>query len=57
MEAMVLVRNGGPHEAFERRQLPDLEPVGDEVRIAVEAFGLNFADCMARMIRCFTQCL
>ena len=49
MEAMVLVRNGGPHEAFERRELPDPEPVGDEVRIAVEAFGLNFADCMARI--------
>ena len=46
---MVLVRNGGPHEAFERRELPEPEPVGDEVRIAVEAFGLNFADCMARI--------
>ncbi len=49
MEAMVLVRNGGPHVSFERRELPDLKPVGDEVRIAVEAFGLNFADCMARI--------
>jgi NADPH2:quinone reductase len=49
MEAMVLVRNGTPHEAFERRELPDPEPVVDQVRIAVEAFGLNFADCMARI--------
>ena len=49
MEALVLVRNGGPHQAFERREMPDPEPIGDEVRVAVEGFGLNFADCMARI--------
>lgn len=49
MEALLLVRNAGPHEAFERRGMPDPEPVRDEVRVAVEGFGLNFADCMARI--------
>lgn len=49
MEAMVLVRNGLPGQAFERRELPDPVPGDGEVCIDVEAFGLNFADCMARI--------
>lgn len=49
MEAMVLVRNGAPEGAFERRELPDPTVQADEVCIDVEAFGLNFADCMARL--------
>lgn len=49
MEAMVLVRNGAPETAFERRELPDPELGEGDVRIAVTHFGLNFADCMARI--------
>lgn len=48
MRAFVLVRHGEPEEAFELRDLPDPEPGPGQVRIAVEAFGLNFADVSAR---------
>ncbi len=37
-----------PNKAFELRDLPDPELKEGFVRIAVEAFGLNFADVMAR---------
>jgi NADPH:quinone reductase-like Zn-dependent oxidoreductase len=40
MKALVLVRHGSPHEAFELRELPAPEPGAGQVRIAVEAFGL-----------------
>lgn len=49
MRAMVLVRHGDPERAFEQRELPDPEPGDGEVRITVDGFGLNFADCMARI--------
>ncbi len=49
MEAMVLVRHGAAETAFERRTLPDPAVGPTDVRIEVEAFGLNFADCMARI--------
>ncbi len=47
-EAIVLCRIGPSSKAFEKRivQLPDL--LSDEVRIESEAFGLNYADVMAR---------
>ena len=47
-EAIVLSRIGPSSKAFEKRivQLPDL--LSDEVRIESEAFGLNYADVMAR---------
>jgi NADPH:quinone reductase-like Zn-dependent oxidoreductase len=48
MKALMLVRHGSPHEAFELRELVDPEPGAGQVRIAVEAFGLNYADVSAR---------
>jgi NADPH:quinone reductase-like Zn-dependent oxidoreductase len=47
MRAVVITRRGGP-EVLEVRELPD-PPVGrGEVRIAVKAAGINFADTLAR---------
>lgn len=47
MRAIVITRHGGP-EVLEVREHPD-PPVGaGEVRIAVRASGLNFADLLAR---------
>lgn len=48
-EALVLCRFGPAASAFERRRvrLDELKP--DEVRIESEAFGLNYADVMARL--------
>lgn len=48
MEAFYLVKNGAAATAFERRALVLKEPAAQEVRIKTEAFGLNFADVMAR---------
>jgi synaptic vesicle membrane protein VAT-1 len=48
MRAVVIPRHGPP-EVLEVRELPD-PPVGSgEVRIAVKAAGINFADTMARI--------
>jgi NADPH:quinone reductase-like Zn-dependent oxidoreductase len=47
MSAVVLVRKGSVEKAFEIRELPIPQPAGNEVLIAVEAFGLNYADGMA----------
>lgn len=49
MKAAFLVRNGKPETAFEIREtaIPGRKP--DEFLIKVEAFGLNFADVMARL--------
>src|SRR5271168_861931 len=48
MRAVVITRHGGPGVlAVEERPDPDLGP--GEVRIAVAAAGVNFADVMARM--------
>ena len=49
MRAFVLVRHGEASRAFEERELPDPVPGPGQVRIAVEMFGLNFADVMARL--------
>jgi NADPH:quinone reductase-like Zn-dependent oxidoreductase len=47
MRAVVITRHGGP-EVLEVRERPD-PPVGPgEVRIAVRATGINFADLLAR---------
>ena len=48
MKAFVLVKNGPPETAFELKdwKLPELNE--SFVHIKVEAFGLNFADVMAR---------
>jgi NADPH:quinone reductase-like Zn-dependent oxidoreductase len=48
MEAYFLVRHGAAQQAFERRSLHLNALAHDEVRIEVEAFGLNYADVMAR---------
>jgi NADPH:quinone reductase-like Zn-dependent oxidoreductase len=49
MEAIYLVKNGKPEIAFKRLKLELKEPGNDEVTIEVEAFGLNFADVVARL--------
>ncbi len=48
MQAVVLVKHGNPERAFELRELNKPEPKEGEVRIKVDAFGLNYADVMAR---------
>lgn len=49
MKALFLVRNGKTEEAFELRDIKITEPGDNEVGVEVEAFGLNFADVMARL--------
>lgn len=51
MKAFFLTRFGKPSAAFQLKELPDLQPKPHEVLIDVEAFGLNFADVMARLGR------
>jgi synaptic vesicle membrane protein VAT-1 len=48
MKAVVLTRTGGP-AGFEVLERPDPAVGAGEVRIAVHAAGLNFADTMARV--------
>lgn len=48
MKALFLVRYGEAKEAFELREVATPEPGRGQVRIAVEAFGLNYADVSAR---------
>jgi NADPH:quinone reductase-like Zn-dependent oxidoreductase len=48
MQAIYLVRNGEASTAFELRDHKVPNPESKEVRIKVEAFGLNYADVMAR---------
>lgn len=48
MKAVVLTRTGGPG-MFEVMERPDPDVGAGEVRIAVQAAGLNFADTMARV--------
>jgi NADPH:quinone reductase-like Zn-dependent oxidoreductase len=48
MKAVVLTRTGGP-EMFEVQERPDPAVGAGQVRIAVRAAGLNFADTMARV--------
>jgi NADPH2:quinone reductase len=48
MQAVVLVKYGNPERAFELRELNKPEPKEGEIRIKVDAFGLNYADVMAR---------
>lgn len=49
MKGYYLVNNGSASQAFEERPLVLDEPKANEVQIEVEAFGLNYADVMARM--------
>ena len=48
MKGIFLTRYGNADEAFEMREVPAPEPAPGQVRISVEAFGLNFADVAAR---------
>jgi len=48
MKAIFLVRNGESKTAFEIREIPTPKPGKGEVVVKVEAFGLNYADVMAR---------
>ena len=47
MRAVVIARHGGP-DALEVRELPDPQVGPGDVRVAVRAAGINFADTMAR---------
>jgi NADPH:quinone reductase-like Zn-dependent oxidoreductase len=48
MHQIVIVRHGGP-DVLQPRDAPDPVPGPDEIRIAVRAAGVNFADVLARM--------
>lgn len=48
MKVLELTRHGSPKEAFAVRIRTDPEPGPGQVRIAVEASGVNFADVLAR---------
>ncbi len=48
MRQIWIPRTGGP-EVLELRESPDPVPGAGEVRVRVEAVGVNFADVMARM--------
>jgi NADPH:quinone reductase-like Zn-dependent oxidoreductase len=48
MRQAVIVRRGGP-EVLQVREAPDPAPGPGEVRIAVRAAGVNFADVLARL--------
>ena len=47
-QAFQLIKNGAAAEAFQRNTINIPDPKEDEVQIEVEAFGLNYADVMAR---------
>ncbi|MFY8139040.1 MAG: hypothetical protein ACOVMR_13085, partial [Flavobacteriales bacterium] len=47
-KAAFLVRQGEAEQAFEWREIAMPVAKDDEVLVAVEAFGLNFADVLAR---------
>ncbi|MBL1279979.1 MAG: zinc-binding dehydrogenase [Fluviicola sp.] len=47
-EAFFLCKTGEPEQAFELRELEISSPINNQVLIEVEAFGLNYADVMAR---------
>jgi NADPH:quinone reductase-like Zn-dependent oxidoreductase len=48
MKAVTLIKNGDAAKAFEIKEAAKPLPADDEVLIKVAAFGLNFADVMAR---------
>lgn len=48
MRALFVTRRGGP-EVLQIREVPDPVPGPGEVRVAVRAAGVNFADVMARL--------
>ena len=48
MKTIAIARYGPPEKAFEIREAPTPQPQAGQVLIKVDAFGLNFADVMAR---------
>lgn len=48
MKAFVLIKHGSAEKAFELQEREIPKPSATELLIEVEAFGLNFADVMAR---------
>jgi NADPH:quinone reductase-like Zn-dependent oxidoreductase len=48
LRQVVIVRHGAP-DVLQARELPDPLPGDGEIRIAVRAAGINFADVMARI--------
>ena len=48
MKAIALIKIGNAASAFECREIAKPKPQKEEVLIKVDAFGLNFADVMAR---------
>lgn len=49
MKAFQLIKNGTPQQAFQLNEVPDPQLTETQVLIKVDAFGLNFADVMARL--------
>lgn len=45
----IWINKAGPPEVLEVREAPDPQPASGEVRVRVEAAGVNFADILARM--------
>lgn len=48
MKALTLIKYGSPEKAFELRESTIPEPSPGQVLVKVNAFGLNYADVMAR---------
>jgi NADPH:quinone reductase-like Zn-dependent oxidoreductase len=48
MKAVVLVKNASAHDSFEIREVEKPKAEAGQALIKSEAFGLNFADIMAR---------
>ena len=49
MKAIHLIKYGAPENAFEIREVEKPTPTKDQILIKVTAFGLNYADVMARL--------
>jgi NADPH:quinone reductase-like Zn-dependent oxidoreductase len=45
----IVVRRPGGHDRLAIEEAPDREPGRGEVALAVEAIGINYADCLTRM--------
>jgi synaptic vesicle membrane protein VAT-1 len=49
MRALVMTKRGGPDDALAVQEWPDPDVASGQVRIRVQAAGLNFADVLARV--------
>jgi NADPH:quinone reductase-like Zn-dependent oxidoreductase len=45
----IWITKAGPPEVLQVKEAPDPEPKAGEVRIRVEASGINFADILGRL--------